>query len=265
MAERRQFCTFFLDGQRFGVDVLKVQEVIPYQEMTRVPLALPTVRGLINLRGQIVTAIDLRRGWLPERPRRRPADERRPAATTARQLAGGRDRRRGRGRRRRLGTAPRDPAGPRAATSSGVCTLAGWPAPHPRYRESSSTFNRRLEVPASAEMEGGGQKPQPRRSRVPRRCQAPRKPHERPASHAAVRPRDGGGTAIRLVVEAAPIAFVGHRHEGTIRLVNAQSEKLFGYRRGSARPAGRDARAAAASGPTTPATARASSPTREAR
>jgi purine-binding chemotaxis protein CheW len=67
MAERRQFCTFFLDGLRFGVDVQKVQEVVPYQEMTRVPLAPPTVRGLLNLRGQIVTGIDLRRRLeLPE-------------------------------------------------------------------------------------------------------------------------------------------------------------------------------------------------------
>jgi len=41
--------------------VEKVQEVIRYQEMTRVPLAPPVVKGLINLRGQIVTAIDLRR------------------------------------------------------------------------------------------------------------------------------------------------------------------------------------------------------------
>ena len=39
----------------------KVQEVIRYQEMTRVPLAPSVVKGLINLRGQIVTAIDLRR------------------------------------------------------------------------------------------------------------------------------------------------------------------------------------------------------------
>jgi purine-binding chemotaxis protein CheW len=69
MAELRQFCTFFLDGLRFGVDVQKVQEVVPYQEMTRVPLAPPTVRGLLNLRGQIVTGIDLRRRLeLPDRP-----------------------------------------------------------------------------------------------------------------------------------------------------------------------------------------------------
>lgn len=61
MAEQHQYCTFFLDGHYFGLDVLQVQEVIRYQEMTRVPLAHPVVRGLINLRGQIVTAIDLRR------------------------------------------------------------------------------------------------------------------------------------------------------------------------------------------------------------
>ena len=57
----RQFCTFVLDDLYFGVEVLKVQEVIRYQDMTRVPLAPGVVQGLINLRGQIVTAIDLRR------------------------------------------------------------------------------------------------------------------------------------------------------------------------------------------------------------
>jgi purine-binding chemotaxis protein CheW len=68
MVERQLLCTFFLDGMRFGVDVRQVQEVVPYQEMTRVPLAPPTVRGLLNLRGQIITGIDLRRRLeLPER------------------------------------------------------------------------------------------------------------------------------------------------------------------------------------------------------
>jgi purine-binding chemotaxis protein CheW len=61
MSVRQQLCTFFLDDLYFGVEVQKVQEVIRYQEMTRVPLAQPVVRGLINLRGQIVTAIDMRR------------------------------------------------------------------------------------------------------------------------------------------------------------------------------------------------------------
>ncbi len=61
MAEVKQFCTFYLDKLLFGVEVGMVQEVLRYQEMTRVPLASPAVRGLINLRGQIVTALDLRR------------------------------------------------------------------------------------------------------------------------------------------------------------------------------------------------------------
>lgn len=61
MSDSKQFCTFFINGLFFGIEVLKVQEVIRYQEMTSVPLAPSTIRGLINLRGQIVTAIDLRR------------------------------------------------------------------------------------------------------------------------------------------------------------------------------------------------------------
>jgi purine-binding chemotaxis protein CheW len=56
-----QFCTFTLAGQLFGIDVGEVQEVVLPQEMTRVPLAPAIVRGLINLRGQIVMAIDLRK------------------------------------------------------------------------------------------------------------------------------------------------------------------------------------------------------------
>lgn len=55
-----QYATFYLDGLYFGIEVLKVQEVIRHQVMTPVPLAPDTVRGLINLRGQIVTALDLR-------------------------------------------------------------------------------------------------------------------------------------------------------------------------------------------------------------
>ena len=68
MAGTQQFCTFFLQGHFFGVPVQQVQEVIRYQQMTRVPLVPEVVRGLINLRGQIVTAVDLRRCLaMPER------------------------------------------------------------------------------------------------------------------------------------------------------------------------------------------------------
>jgi len=69
MNDSKQYSTFFLDGLFLGVEVRKVQEVIRYQEMTRVPLAPAMIEGLINLRGQIVTAIDLRRRLeLPARP-----------------------------------------------------------------------------------------------------------------------------------------------------------------------------------------------------
>lgn len=60
MAVTKQLCTFKLGDQAFGVDALTVQELIRHQTMTRVPKAPESVRGLINLRGQIVTALDLR-------------------------------------------------------------------------------------------------------------------------------------------------------------------------------------------------------------
>lgn len=64
-----RFCSFTLAGYFFGVEVERVQEVLRHQPMTRIPLAPPQVRGLINLRGQIVTAIDLRRLFgFPDRP-----------------------------------------------------------------------------------------------------------------------------------------------------------------------------------------------------
>jgi purine-binding chemotaxis protein CheW len=56
-----QFSTFFVADLFFGVDVLRVQEVLRFQQMTHVPKAPEVIEGLINLRGQIVTAIDLRR------------------------------------------------------------------------------------------------------------------------------------------------------------------------------------------------------------
>jgi len=69
MPSARQLCTFTLGDFLFGVDVMNVQEVIRFQEMTSVPLASSIVRGLINLRGQIVTAFEMRaRLGLPPRP-----------------------------------------------------------------------------------------------------------------------------------------------------------------------------------------------------
>lgn len=59
--QENQFCTFYLEKLFFGIEVEKVQEIIRYQKITHVPLSSNEVAGLINLRSQIVTAIDLRR------------------------------------------------------------------------------------------------------------------------------------------------------------------------------------------------------------
>jgi len=56
----KQVCTFNLGDLLFGVDVLMIEEILRPQPMTRVPLAPSMVRGLINLRGHILPALDLR-------------------------------------------------------------------------------------------------------------------------------------------------------------------------------------------------------------
>ncbi len=56
----RQFATFALDGHHFGIEVGSVQEVLRHSVRTPVPLAPESVGGLINLRGQVVTAVNLR-------------------------------------------------------------------------------------------------------------------------------------------------------------------------------------------------------------
>ena len=68
MITTNSFCTFHLDHLYLGIEVFKVQEVIRFQQMTRVPLAKDGVRGLMNLRGQIVTALDLRQKFGMEDP-----------------------------------------------------------------------------------------------------------------------------------------------------------------------------------------------------
>jgi len=68
----KQYTTFFVESLFFGIEVIKVQEVLRYQEMTGVPSAPDVIQGLINLRGQIVTAVDMRRRL---GLKRRPADD----------------------------------------------------------------------------------------------------------------------------------------------------------------------------------------------
>jgi len=60
MSEQQQFCTFYLDEHYFGLPVEDVQEVLRARPITNVPLSNDCITGLINLRGQIITAIDLR-------------------------------------------------------------------------------------------------------------------------------------------------------------------------------------------------------------
>ena len=56
-----QFVTLMLAGQLFGIPVLQVRDILREQRITRVPLASPEIAGSLNLRGRIVTAIDMRR------------------------------------------------------------------------------------------------------------------------------------------------------------------------------------------------------------
>ena len=72
-AEQTADVSCFVDDLMVGVDVEAVQEVTCGAELTHVPLAAPVVSGLLNLRGRIVTAVDLRR-WLqlPGRPADQP-------------------------------------------------------------------------------------------------------------------------------------------------------------------------------------------------
>jgi purine-binding chemotaxis protein CheW len=72
----QQVCTFFLNDIYFGIPVEHVQEVIRPHALTRVPLAPPDICGLMNLRGQIVTVIDLQR-----RLDMKPSERRQPVST----------------------------------------------------------------------------------------------------------------------------------------------------------------------------------------
>lgn len=56
----RQYSTFTVDGRLYGIDVMKVQEVTKPMDVTLMRTAPPCIKGLINLRGQIATAIGLR-------------------------------------------------------------------------------------------------------------------------------------------------------------------------------------------------------------
>jgi purine-binding chemotaxis protein CheW len=56
----REYLTFRLDSEEYGIDILKVQEIRGYENVTRIAGAPPYIRGVINLRGVIVPIVDLR-------------------------------------------------------------------------------------------------------------------------------------------------------------------------------------------------------------
>ena len=57
--DQNQYLTFNLAGEEYAVGILKVKEIIEYGTLTRVPQTPPAVRGVINLRGNVVPVIDL--------------------------------------------------------------------------------------------------------------------------------------------------------------------------------------------------------------
>ena len=58
--QSKEFLTIIIAGQRFGIPILQVQDVLGEQTIAKIPLAPPEVAGSLNLRGRIVTAIDMR-------------------------------------------------------------------------------------------------------------------------------------------------------------------------------------------------------------
>lgn len=56
----REYLTFRLDSEEYGIDILKVQEIRGHENVTRIAGAPPYIRGVINLRGVIVPIVDLR-------------------------------------------------------------------------------------------------------------------------------------------------------------------------------------------------------------
>ncbi len=60
LAKGGKYLTFALGNEDYGLEILKVREIIALMDITPVPLAPPHVRGVINLRGKIIPVIDLR-------------------------------------------------------------------------------------------------------------------------------------------------------------------------------------------------------------
>ncbi len=69
IVERQQYLAFTLAGGEYAVGILKVKEILQYEELTRVPSTPRSIRGVLNLRGSVIPVVDLAvKFGLPEAP-----------------------------------------------------------------------------------------------------------------------------------------------------------------------------------------------------
>ena len=66
ISDTEQFVTFSLADEEYGVDIMKVQEIIGYQGFTKIPNLPPFIKGVLNLRGTVVPVLDLRAKFVLE-------------------------------------------------------------------------------------------------------------------------------------------------------------------------------------------------------
>lgn len=59
MSDRTEYLTFFVRGEEYAIGLRRVREVIAFDEITRIPHMPPAIRGVTNVRGQVVPVIDL--------------------------------------------------------------------------------------------------------------------------------------------------------------------------------------------------------------
>ena len=64
-----QVVVFTLEREEYGLEISKVQEIVHYQQATKIPEAPDFFQGIINLRGKVIPVFDLKRGFIKRKPR----------------------------------------------------------------------------------------------------------------------------------------------------------------------------------------------------
>ena len=65
----KQFVSFVLEGEEYGIPILSVQEIIRFEAVTRIPQSSDFIEGVLNLRGRVIPVVNLRKKFnFPERP-----------------------------------------------------------------------------------------------------------------------------------------------------------------------------------------------------